>query len=50
MKLNQMMNIKQAKRPFNSQLSKDKILAQGIKIPSWEDGLKRYLKVELNSK
>ena len=46
----EIMNIKQAKRPFNSQLSKDKILAQGIEIPSWEDGLKRYLDIELNNK
>ena len=44
----ELMNIKQAKRPFNSQLSKEKILAQGISIPDWEDGLKRYLEVELN--
>ena len=46
----EIMNIKQAKRPFNSQLSKEKILAQGISIPNWEDGLKRYLEVELNKK
>ncbi len=45
----ELMNIKQAKRPFNSQLSKEKILAQGISIPNWEDGLKRYLKVELSA-
>lgn len=44
----EIMNIKQAKRPKNSQLSKEKILAQGISIPDWEDGLKRYLEVELN--
>ena len=44
----EIMQIKQAKRPKNSQLSKDKILAQGISIPNWEDGLKRYLEVELN--
>ena len=37
-----------AKRPKNSQLSKDKILAQGIVIPTYEDGLKRYLEEELN--
>ena len=46
----EMMNIKQAKRPFNSQLSKDKILAQGIEIPEWENGLKRYLEVELTER
>ena len=44
------MNIKQAKRPFNSQLSKDKIIAQRIEIPKWEDGLKRYLEVELTER
>lgn len=38
-----MMKVTQAKRPFNSQLSKDKLLGQGIKIPDWKDGLKRYL-------
>ena len=41
-----MMKITQAKRPFNSQLSKEKIKAQGINVPEWEDGLKRYLKEE----
>ena len=44
----EIMNIKQAKRPKNSQLSKEKILSQEITIPNWEDGLKRYLQVELN--
>ena len=44
----EIMKIKQAKRPKNSQLSKDKILAQGINNPTWEDGLKRYLEVELH--
>ena len=39
----EMMNVKQAKRPFNSQLSKNKLLQQGIKVPEWKDGLKRYL-------
>lgn len=43
-----MMKITQAKRPYNSQLSKDKLVAQGITIPTWEDALKRYLKVELS--
>ena len=41
-----MMQITQAKRPKNSQLSKDKLLAQGITVPEWEDALKRYLKAE----
>lgn len=36
-----------AKRPTNSQLSKDKLLAQGIEIPEYEDALARYLKEEL---
>lgn len=39
----EMMKITQAKRPFNSQLSKDKLLAQGIDVPEWKDGLRRYL-------
>ena len=39
-----------AKRPFNSQLSKDKILKEGINIPTFEDALDRYLKVEINVK
>ena len=43
----EMMKVTQAKRPKNSQLCKDKILAQGITVPSWEDALKRYLAVEL---
>ena len=42
----EMMKITQAKRPKNSQLSKDKLLAQGITVPEWEDALKRYLKAE----
>jgi len=43
-----MMNITQAKRPFNSQLSKDKLIAQGIEVPHWEDGLDRYLEEAKN--
>lgn len=39
----EMMGIVQAKRPLNSKLSKKKIEAQGIIIPDWKDGLKRYL-------
>jgi len=39
----EMMKITQAKRPFNSQMSKSKLAENGIKIPTWEDGLKRYL-------
>lgn len=40
--------VRPAKRPKNSQLSKDKLLKQGIVIPTWKDGLKRYLEVELH--
>lgn len=36
-----------AKRPYNSQLSKGKILKEGVHIPSYEDALDRYLKLEL---
>ena len=39
----EMMKITQAKRPFNSQLSKEKLNQQGIEVPDWKDGLKRYL-------
>ncbi len=42
----EMMKITQAKRPKNSQLSKQKLIEQGINVPDWEDGLKRYLKEE----
>ena len=41
-----MMKITQAKRPRNSQLSKEKLLKEQIEIPEWEDALKRYLKEE----
>ncbi len=39
-----MMNVVQAKRPFNSQMSKNKLKEAGIQVPEWKDGLKRYLK------
>ena len=39
----EMMKITQAKRPFNSQMSKQKLKDQGINVPDWKDGLKRYL-------
>lgn len=39
----EMMKITQAKRPFNSQMSKSKLAEQGINVPNWKDGLKRYL-------
>ena len=32
-----------AKRPKNSQMSKDKLLKNGINIPNYEDALRRYL-------
>lgn len=35
-----------AKRPKNSQMSKDKLLQYGINIPTWEDALVRYLAKE----
>ena len=41
-----MMGVTQAKRPFNSQMSKNKLKENGINIPSWQDGLKRYLEEE----
>ena len=44
----EMMKITQAKRPFNSQMSKNKLKEQGIIIPDWKDGLKRYLQEENN--
>ena len=34
-----------AKRPYNSRLSKDKLVQNGFELlPSWQDALKRYLK------
>lgn len=42
----EMMGVTQAKRPFNSQLSKEKLHEQGIDVPTWENALDRYLKVE----
>lgn len=44
-----MMNVVQAKRPENSQLSKAKLNSVGIEIPTWENALDRYLKIELNA-
>lgn len=35
-----------AKRPKNSQMSKDKLLKYGIEVPTYEDALKRYLEKE----
>lgn len=39
--------VRPAKRPKNSMMSKSKLLDAGVTIPSWEDGLERYLKIEL---
>ncbi|MDO4889698.1 MAG: dTDP-4-dehydrorhamnose reductase [Candidatus Saccharibacteria bacterium] len=41
---------KVAKRPFNSKMSKQKLLDTGVEVPTWEDGLKRYLEAENNKK
>lgn len=38
--------VRTAKRPLNSQMSKDKLLKNGIIIPTYEDALKRYLENE----
>ena len=38
--------VRPAKRPKNSMLSKEKLLAQGVQIPNWEDAVQRYLKEE----
>lgn len=40
--------VRPAKRPKNSQLSKEKLLNEGIEVPTWEDALERYIKKELN--
>lgn len=39
--------IRPAKRPKNSKLSKEKLLNAGIEVPTYEDALNRYLKLEL---
>lgn len=40
-----------AARPFNSRMSKDKLINAGFKmLPSWQDALKRYLNLILESK
>ena len=44
----EMMKVTQAKRPFNSQMSKAKLEACGIKVPAWQDGLKRHLEEAKN--
>lgn len=35
--------VRPAKRPHNSKMSKEKLLKNGIKIPTYENALKRYL-------
>ena len=44
------MKITQAKRPLNSQMSKEKLKKQGISIPEWQDGLQRYLNETIKQK
>ena len=39
----EMMGVVQAKRPFNSQMSKEKLINAGVNVPEWKDGLRRYL-------
>lgn len=39
--------VRPAKRPKNSMLSKEYILEAGITIPTWQNALERYLKIEL---
>lgn len=39
--------VRPAKRPKNSKLSKEKLLKEGIQVPTYEDALERYLKIEL---
>lgn len=46
----EMMKVTQAKRPFNSKLSKEKLKKYGIIVPEWKDGLRRYLEEEHNEK
>ena len=46
----EMMKVTQAKRPFNSQMSKDKLKQAGISVPEWKDGLRRYLEEANNEK
>ena len=46
----EMMKVTQAKRPKNSQLSKEKLLNEKITVPKWQDALKRYLIKEEKNK
>ncbi len=39
--------VRPAKRPKNSMMSKDKILQEGITIPTWEEALGKYLEIEM---
>ncbi len=43
LKFHSQMNLRK-KRPFNSRLSKDKLVENGFKpLPDWKDAVKRYL-------
>ena len=46
----EMMKVTQAKRPYNSKLSKEKLKKYGIIVPEWKDGLRRYLEEVHNEK
>jgi dTDP-4-dehydrorhamnose reductase len=38
--------LSKAARPFNSRLSKDKLVENGFKpLPDWKDAVKRYLEI-----
>ena len=41
-----LMKVTQAKRPKNSQMSKEKLEKAGIEVPEWREALKKYLKEE----
>lgn len=38
------------KRPFNSQLSKEKLVKIGVQIPTWEEALEEYMKKEMEER
>ena len=42
--------VRPAKRPTNSKLDKTKLKKEGIIIPTWEEGLRKYLKREAENK
>lgn len=45
----EMMGVVQAPRPKNSQMSKAKLTAAGIKMPEWKDSLAKYLAEEFEN-